>query len=60
MADPILLTTAQNEALEKIESRWDHVGPIQPGSGCVMVHVRSDETGCSMWLGIEPDGYTHS
>lgn len=27
---------------------------IQPGPGCVMVHF------AGMWLGIEPDGYTHS
>jgi hypothetical protein len=27
---------------------------VQPGPGCVMVHW------CGMWLGIEPDGYTHS
>lgn len=27
---------------------------VQPGPGCVMVPF------ASMWLGIEPDGYTHS
>lgn len=27
---------------------------VQPGSGCVMVHF------AGMWLGIEPDGLTHS
>ncbi len=27
---------------------------VQGGSGCVMVH------NCGIWLGIEPDGYTHS
>ena len=26
----------------------------QPGFGCIMVPW------CGMWLGIEPDGYTHS
>lgn len=27
---------------------------VQGGSGCVMVQW------CNMWIGIEPDGYTHS
>ena len=27
---------------------------VAPGYGCVMVKW------CGMWLGIEPDGYTHS
>ena len=27
---------------------------VQPGPGCVLVQW------CGMWLGIEPDGYTHS
>jgi len=27
---------------------------VRPGSGCIMVEW------CGMWLGIEPDGYTHS
>lgn len=27
---------------------------VTPGPGCVMVPW------CGMWLGIEPDGYTHS
>ncbi len=27
---------------------------VQPGPGCVMVFY------ANMWLGIEPDGYTHS
>jgi hypothetical protein len=27
---------------------------VMPGWGCVMVKW------CGMWLGIEPDGYTHS
>jgi hypothetical protein len=27
---------------------------IHGGSGCIMVQW------CGMWLGIEPDGYTHS
>lgn len=27
---------------------------VEMGSGCVMVYW------CGMWLGIEPDGYTHS
>jgi hypothetical protein len=27
---------------------------VVPGHGCIMVKW------CNMWLGIEPDGYTHS
>ena len=27
---------------------------VQPGPGCVMIKW------CGMWLGIEPNGYTHS
>ncbi len=27
---------------------------VHVGSGCIMIHW------CGMWLGIEPDGYTHS
>ena len=27
---------------------------VLPGPGCIMVHF------AGMWLGIEPDGYTHS
>lgn len=27
---------------------------VQPGYDCVMIHWKG------MWLGIEPDGYTHS
>jgi hypothetical protein len=27
---------------------------VQPGPGCIMLHWKG------MWLGIEPDGYTHS
>lgn len=27
---------------------------VHPGPGCIMVPW------CGMWLGIEPDGYTHS
>ena len=29
-------------------------GTVQQGFGCVMVKW------CNMWLGIEPDGHTHS
>jgi hypothetical protein len=27
---------------------------VRPGYDCIMLHW------CGMWLGIEPDGYTHS
>jgi len=50
------------------KERWAKVGLPQPLMGdpkCLMVQVwgESDATnldGYSMWLGIEPDGYTHS
>jgi len=57
----IKLTKAQREALYKVWLRSDSSTDyrafrrtVQPGPGCVMIHWRS------MWLGIEPDGYTHS
>jgi hypothetical protein len=62
----ITLTKAQRKSVHKVWLRT--CGPgylgtvpyrefrrgVQPGPGCVMVNF------CSMWLGIEPDGYTHS
>lgn len=60
---------AQREALQRVYTRLkapDFSGAtrdityrefrrtVQPGPGCIMVPY------CGMWLGIEPDGYTHS
>lgn len=66
---------AQREALARVTTRirqdWAthpsnaenmHAAPtyrdvrrtVQPGPGCIMVPF------AGMWLGIEPDGYTHS
>lgn len=69
----IILTRAQRVALKRVYDRpvttfATHGQTIkgtrgtyrefrktaQPGSGCIMV------AWCGMWLGIEPDGYTHS
>lgn len=67
------LTRLQREALKRVYHRAVHSyaqGPerqgayfmgyrafrrtVQPGPGCAMVPF------AGMWLGIEPDGYTHS
>ena len=54
------LTKAQQQALKRVWLRGSDQTYIQfrrgvaMGSGCIMVHW------CNMWLGIEPDGYTHS
>ena len=55
-------TDEQRQAYAKIQQRWDVVDPPVPALMCNvwMVQVKSDSTGCSMWLGIEPDGHTHS
>jgi hypothetical protein len=55
------LNKAQRAALARVWSR-DSQGmtyrqfraTVEPGPDCVLVHW------CGMWLGIEPDGYTHS
>ena len=54
-------TDEQKESYAKIVERWETVGmpQISLGMDCWMVHVKG-ETGMEMWLGIEPDGYTHS
>lgn len=53
------LTPAQILALDTIREKWHlpepvKVSPLIAGDGAVMVDVGS------MWLGVEPDGYTHS
>jgi len=66
--DAATLTPAQHTALVKVADRWQmgavhdglqmgspvEVSPMLGGDGAVMVNVGS------MWLGVEPDGYTHS
>lgn len=58
------LSTAEHEALRKVFDR-DHDGAFDFQAfvtrarrdaimGCIMVPW------CGMWLGVEPDGYTHS
>lgn len=58
----MLLTKQQRQALKRVFMR-DAVNTttyrrfrrtVQPGPGCIMVPF------AGMWLGIEPDGYTHS
>lgn len=59
----ITMTDAQKAALADINERWDYVSEPEGMLGsdpCIMVEVKSDSTGCSMWLGIEEDGHTHS
>ena len=57
-------TDKQRESYETLSQNWDNVGTpsylIGDGQRCWMVEVSSDDTGAKMWLGIEPDGYTHS
>ena len=68
----IELTEEQKRALDKLWARdvaavaddeqslptWPTkdamLASVQPGPGCVMIYW------AGMWLGIEPDGYTHS
>jgi hypothetical protein len=54
-------TDKQRLAYRNLIERWEKVGlpQISLGMDCWMVHVKG-ETGMEMWLGIEPDGYTHS
>ncbi len=57
------LTYEQKVQLLVLKSCWDEVSdpvPLMDGSGCAMVEVRSTETGISMVIGIERDGYAHS
>ena len=57
----MLLTKSQRKALHRVWLRMGYEGSylrfrhlVQPGPGCVMVPY------AGIWLGIEPDGYTHS
>ena len=56
------LTTEQRAAIDNLRSRWQTVSEPSSAIGSdqyVMVEV-TGENGCSMVLGIETDGYTHS
>ena len=54
------LTRAQRVALKEVFDRTNGTNylvfrrTVLPGPGCIMVPF------AGMWLGIEPDGYTHS
>lgn len=59
----MVLTRAQREALKRVWDREASTNPpsylafrrqVQMGYGCIMLPW------AGMWLGIEPDGYTHS
>lgn len=57
----MILTKEQRQALKKVFLRTDEGlsylafrRTVQMGWGCIMVPF------AGMWLGIEPDGYTHS
>ena len=58
----IKLTKDQRKAVYRVYLRDVTVAPsyrafrrnVSPGPGCVMLPWKN------MWLGIEPDGYTHS
>ena len=56
----LTLTRHQREALKRVWLRDTSLTyrqlrrKVQPGPGCIMVPF------CNFWLGVEPDGYTHS
>lgn len=57
----MIITKAQRAALKRIWLRTDGSvsylafrRKVGPGPGCIMAPLNN------MWLGIEPDGYTHS
>ena len=55
------LTTDQQAAYNRLRDSWKTVSDPSPmvGSDCIIVEVTGDSGG-TMCLGIEPDGYTHS
>ena len=55
------LTTEQQAAYNRLGDSWTTVGDPSPmfGESCIMVEV-TGESGGTMWLGIETDGYIHS
>lgn len=55
------LTKLQRQALLRVYNRTDKTATyrqfrrkVEPGPGCIMVPF------CSFYLGVEPDGHTHS
>lgn len=58
----MVITKAQRKAIAKLYARMevkpgtyrDFRKTVQYGHDCLMVYW------CNMWIGIEPDGYTHS
>jgi hypothetical protein len=57
--DAATLTPDQLIAMVKVADRWQmtdtvEVSPMLGGDGALVVNVGS------MWLAVEPDGYTHS
>lgn len=53
------LTPEQHAAMVKVADRWQmtrtvEVSPMFGGNGAIVVNVGT------MWLAVEPDGYTHS
>ena len=63
------LTKEQIESIAVLKERWHKISEPTPeigGRGAVMVECfysgdcQNGESGHSMWVGIEPDGYSHS
>ena len=56
------MTDKQKEALERLRNRWAKILNVESSIGsddAIMVRVQG-QSGATMWLGIEKDGYTHS
>lgn len=56
------MTEKQKEALERLRNRWAKILNVESSIGsddAIMVNVQG-QSGATMWLGIETDGYTHS
>jgi hypothetical protein len=66
--DELNLTEEQKRAYARLEKNWNKVSKPHlaiGGDGCVMVEcfysdARGGTSSHSMWIGIEPDGYSHS
>ena len=61
---PDWMTDAQWAAYERLKARWQNrvsdPRPMVMGDGAVMVECFYPNDVGSMWIGIEPDGHTHS
>jgi hypothetical protein len=55
------MTYKQKRAFINVRRRWANILHVETaiGGDCIMVHVQG-ESGATMWLGIEKDGYTHA